>query len=731
MGVVSREQAVERGAEARLRVVLHGAVQGVGFRPFVYRLAVEMGLAGVVRNSGAGLVIEVEGAAGQLEGFRRRLEQERPAAAVILAREASLLAPVGYADFRILPSEEEDAVTAAVLPDLATCPQCLAELLDPADRRYRYPFTNCTRCGPRYTIVLDIPYDRPRTTMRDFALCEDCRREYEDPGDRRFHAQPNACPRCGPRLNATIEEAAGELAAGRIVALKGIGGFQLLAHARNQEAVLRLRRLKHREEKPFALMMASLEQVRRYCLVSEAEAELLASPAAPIVLLRPRGEGAIAPAVARSSPYLGVMLPYSPLHHLLMREFPHPIVATSGNLSDEPIAIDNQEARARLGGVADFFLLHNRPIARPCDDSVARVMRGRASLVRRARGYAPLPVRLDRELPPVLAVGGHMKNTVAIALGRQVIVSQHVGDLDAPEARAAFERAIGDLCRLYRFRPERVACDLHPDYASTRWALASGLPVIAVQHHEAHAAACAAENEVRETYLGVAWDGTGYGWDGTVWGGEFFLAEGGRFHRIAHLRPFRLPGGEAAVREGWRVAEALRYETFGPDSVRDSRLRRMLQRGLNAPFSTSVGRLFDAVAALIGTARENRFEGQAAMTLERAVGGLETSEAYPLPGGDWRPLLEALEADLRRGESPARMAARFHNSLAGWILEVAEQAGAREVCLSGGVFQNGYLTERAAALLEARGYRVWTHQRVPPNDGGLALGQAVLAVPRS
>ncbi len=714
----------------RLRLVLHGAVQGVGFRPFVYRLARELGLTGWVLNSSAGLVVEVEGEAAELERFRQRLEAERPPASYILAREQSWLPAKGYTEFRILPSDEAAEKTAAVLPDLATCRECLAEMLDPANRRYLYPFTNCTRCGPRYTIILDIPYDRPRTTMRGFTLCDDCRREYTDPADRRFHAQPNACPRCGPRLTATVAQTAGELAAGRIVALKGIGGFQLLVDARNEEAVQRLRRRKRREEKPFALMMPSLDMVRQYCVVSEAEAELLQSPAAPIVLLRPNGRPGIAPSVARSSPYLGVMLPYSPLHHLLMRAFPHPIVATSGNLSDEPIAIDNDEAVARLTGVADFFLMHDRPIARPCDDSVARVVRGRPSLVRRARGYAPLPIALDRELPPVLAVGGHLKNTVAIALRRQVILSQHVGDLDTLEARNAFERAIADLCRLYRFQPKLVACDLHPDYASTRWAARSGLPVVAIQHHQAHVAACAAENEIREPYLGVAWDGTGYGTDGVVWGGEFFLVEHGRFERVAHLRPFRLPGGEAAVREGWRAAASLRYETFGAGAVGDTPLLRMLERGVNSPWTTSVGRLFDAVAAMAGVARENRFEGQAAMMLERAIGGLEDDEAYPMPHGDWRPLIEALEDDVRRGLPASRIALRFHNALVNWIVEVAARMGVRDVCLSGGVFQNGYLVERAAALLEARGHRVWTHQRVPPNDGGIALGQAVLAAER-
>ncbi len=458
---------------------------------------------------------------------------------------------------------------------------------------------------------------------------------------------------------------------------------------------------------------------------------MLLSAAAPIVLLRPAAQAparGLAPNVAHNSPYLGVMLPYSPLHHLLMRECPFPLVATSGNLSDEPIAIGNGEAEQRLGGIADVFLMHDRPIARPCDDSVVRVVRGRESVVRRARGYAPLPVRVDRDLPPVLAVGGHLKNSVAIGIGRQVFVSQHVGDLDTLEARGAFESAIGDLCRLYSFRPEIVACDLHPDYASTHWALASGLPVVRVQHHQAHAAACAAENGVRGAYLGVAWDGTGYGLDGTVWGGEFFLVENGRFERVAHLRTFRLPGGEAAIKEGWRSEAGLLYETFGPDAVADPVIRRMIERGVNAPLTSSVGRLFDAVSSMAGVARQSRFEGQAAMLLERAIGSLETGEAYALAEtGDWGPLIAEVRRDAGRGAPAALIAARFHNALANWILAVAQRVGVRQVAFSGGVFQNGYLVERAAALLESRGFAVYTHQRVPANDGGIALGQAVLA----
>jgi hydrogenase maturation protein HypF len=715
-----------------MRVALYGAVQGVGFRPFVFRLATGLGLTGWVLNSSAGLVVEVDGAPEDLERFLERLDAERPAAAVVLAREVSWLAPGGFTQFEIVASDESAEKSAAVLPDLATCPQCLAELSDPANRRYGYPFTNCTECGPRYCIVLDIPYDRPNTTMRGFTLCPDCRREYTDPTDRRFHAQPNACPVCGPHISMEIAEAEAAIAAGRILALKGIGGFQLLADARNREAVARLRARKHREEKPFALMMPSVEMVRRYCAVSAAEERLLKSPAAPIMLLRPLAEATdLAPNVAHNSPYLGVMLPYSPLHHLLMRACPFPVVATSGNRSDEPIAIANDEARARLGEIADTFLMHDRPVARPCDDSVVRLVRGRESVVRRARGYAPLPVRLDRPLAPVLAVGGHLKNTVAIAVGRQVFLSQHIGDLDTPEARRAFENAIDDLCRLYRFRPERVACDLHPDYASTRWALASGLPVVRVQHHHAHAAACAAENAIRGTYLAVAWDGTGYGLDGTVWGGEIFLAEGGRFERISHLREFRLPGGEAAIKQGWRSEASLLYETFGPQAVADPVLRRMIEGGVNAPLTSSVGRLFDAVASMAGVVRESRFEGQAAMLLERAIDGAMIVDAYPLAErdgvADWAPLIEAVRRDAGRGEAAAPIAARFHNALVDWIVAVAERSGVRQVALSGGVFQNGYLVERAAALLEGRGFAVYTHQRVPANDGGIALGQAALA----
>lgn len=720
--VLAQEEVV-----TRLRITLRGAVQGVGFRPFVYRLATELRLGGWVLNSAGGLVVEVEGPSEQIDRFAFRLDRERPKPAVVQARESTRLAPLGFTEFEIRTSDDECAKTAGLVPDLALCDACRAELFDPTNRRYLYPFINCTNCGPRYSIIRDIPYDRCHTTMRDFAFCDDCRREYERPTDRRFDAQPNACPLCGPHLEgATVAEAASALAAGLIVALKGIGGFQLLVDARRESAVARLRERKCREEKPFALMMPTIAMVREFCEVSAAEQKLIESPAAPIVLLRPKLREGIAHNVAHNSPFLGVMLPYSPLHHLLLIKFPFPIVATSGNQTNEPIAIANEEAHARLGGIADVFVFHNRPIARPLDDSVVRVARGRESVIRRARGYAPLPVRVDQELAPVLAVGGHLKNTVAIAVGQQVIMSQHIGDLETPEARGAFARAIEDLCRLYSFRPEKIACDLHPDYSSTQWAMASGFPVEAVQHHHAHAASCAAENHVHGPYLAVCWDGTGFGLDGTVWGGEFFLGEGRRHERFAHLRPFLLPGGEAAIREGWRAAEALVAEIFGPGEV-DPIIARMLERRINTPVTTSVGRLFDAVAALTGIARVNRFEGQAAMLLERAIGSLVTDESYSIRDGNWEPLVRRVIADVGAGVDPSHIAVRFHNALTEWILEVALRSGLKQVVMSGGVFQNRYLVERTAALLEARGFHVYTHRQVPAGDGGIALGQAVLA----
>jgi hydrogenase maturation protein HypF len=737
---------------------VQGAVQGVGFRPFVYRLAVELGLGGCVLNSSSGLFIEVEGEAGALDRFLARLRWEMPPAARIDALEASRLDPAGYTAFEILPSEPGGDRSAAVVPDLASCAACLKEIFDPRDRRFRYGFTNCTHCGPRYTILRDIPYDRPNTTMGRFTMCGACKQEYQDPADRRFHAQPNACPRCGPRLELVwggawdrpplslpsdpIAGAAELLRRGGIVALKGIGGFQLLVDARDPDAVRLLRRRKQRAEKPFAVMFPSLASVREHCVLEPREESLLETAAAPIVLLRPHARPGIAAEVSMASPWVGAMLPYSPLHHLLAAACGFPVVATSGNLSEEPIATENAEALARLGSVADAFLWHDRPIARPCDDSVARVAGDRETILRRARGYAPLPFLMRTTGPKVLAVGTHLKNAVAVGFDRQIVLGPHVGDLETPESRQAFRKAIDDLCRLYSFAPEVVACDLHPDYFPTRWAEGLSLPLIRLQHHHAHLAACAAENDVEGAYLGVAWDGTGYGLDGTIWGGEFLVWDGDEFRRVAHFRPFGLPGGEKAIREGRRTAFSLLRDVFGDrvppvDGLTEqerSLLGRLLDRGLNAPVTTSAGRLFDAVAAVAGVARESRFEGQAALLLEGALGGLVGEASYPAPLEDrdpihldWRPLVAALAEDALRRSPPGEMALRFHNALVEWILAVASRVGLERVVMSGGVFQNRYLAERAARKLAEEGFRPYAHRLVPPNDGGIALGQAVLA----
>jgi hydrogenase maturation protein HypF len=746
----------------RWRLHVEGAVQGVGFRPFVYRLAHELGLNGEVRNDPAGVTIEIEGDPERLACFRKRLEQQPPPAARIRRITCTELPPCGYRTFTIAASRPEGERQVFLLPDLATCPDCLRELFDPNDRRYRYPFINCTNCGPRFTIIERLPYDRPNTTMRHFRMCARCRAEYENPLNRRFHAQPNACPDCGPHLalwdrkgnvlaerDEALRRTAEAICEGQIVAVKGLGGFHLIVDARNEAAVRALRLRKGREAKPFALMYPSLAAVRAHACVSEAEAALLTSPAAPIVLLRrtEAGRAVLAPSVAPGNPYLGIMLPYTPLHHLLLAELGFPVVATSGNRSEEPICIDEREALVRLRDLADLFLVHDRPIARYCDDSVVRFIDGHPVFLRRARGYAPLPVELADDWPAhpeqVLAVGGHLKNTVALASGRTVWISQHIGDLETAEARAAFVRVIDDFSHLYERTPEVVACDAHPDYASTHHAHRLGRPVAPVQHHLAHVWACMAEHGLRPPVLGFGWDGTGYGPDGTVWGGECFLVTTERAVRIAHLRPFRLPGGEAAVREprrtalgllhAWKGEAALMHLPSGAFTETEARLLlQMVTRGLNAPWTTSIGRLFDAVAALLGLCLRNRFEGEAAMLLEFAAEEAEASGSpYPLAlqeqDGrlvlDWAPLLEALEADRLQGRSPAVIARRFHEGLAAAIVAVARRIGCPTVVLSGGCFQNRLLTETSLRLLRAGGFRPYIHRQVSPGDGGLALGQ--------
>ncbi len=749
--------------ETRLRIVVHGAVQGVGFRPFIYRLASDLGLKGWVRNSAGGIILEVEGGLREEEAFLLRLEREKPPLSFIQGLEPSFLDPVGYTSFEILESTGGEK-QALILPDIATCPECLRELFDPADRRFLYPFINCTHCGPRFSIIESLPYDRSRTTMRVFEMCPECREEYESPLNRRFHAQPNACPRCGPHLECwdskgvILETRHNALLCvceairrGLIVALKGLGGFHLMVDARNEEAVVRLRSRKHREEKPLAVMVPDLSQAKCLCEISRIEERLLKSPETPIVLLHRHKPDSLAPSVAPENPNLGILLPYTPLHHVLMHELGFPVVATSGNLSDEPICVDEREALGRLAGIADMFLVHNRPIRRHVDDSVGRVILGREMLLRRARGYAPFPIHLAHTGPAVLATGAHLKNAIALALGKDVFLSQHVGDLDTPEAYKAFVNVTGDLKGMYETGPEITACDLHPDYLSTQYALASQGKVTQIQHHFAHILSCMAENEVDGPAMGVAWDGTGYGTDGTIWGGEFLVIENGDFHRVAHLRPFPLPGGDAAVKQPRRSALGILYEmegekaftllgkifpcSFEPEALQS--LERMLIRGLNTPRTSSAGRLFDAVASLCGIHQVCSFEGQAAMELEFAVEeGIHTEPEYPFDihrnlGNpvilDWEPMIRAILDELGSQTTVGQIASRFHNTLVAMIHGVAVEVGINKVVLSGGCFQNKVLTTRAVNRLREGGFQPYWHQRVPPNDGGIALGQVVAA----
>jgi hydrogenase maturation protein HypF len=751
----------------RLRVTVRGAVQGVGFRPFIYRLATELKLNGRVSNSVQGVLIEAEGPPGSLREFLLRIQKEKPPRAVVQSLESSFVDAIGFDAFEIKESESAGDKLALILPDIATCADCLREIVDPTNRRFRYPFTNCTNCGPRFSIIEALPYDRVNTSMKKFAMCTDCEREYHDPLNRRFHAQPNACPKCGPQLqlwdengwiiserDEALREAVAALRTGKILALKGLGGFQLIVDARNEAVVIRLRERKHREEKPFALMYPSLDAVRSDCEVSELEERLLLSPESPIVLLLRQSairspQSAISSAVAPRNPNLGVMLPYSPLHHLLMRDLNFPIVATSGNLSDEPICIDEQEALQRLPGIADVFLVNNRPIVRHVDDSVVRVMCGREMLLRRARGYAPLPITVRSEIrdpqSAILAVGAHLKNTVALKIDNNIFVSQHIGDLETKQAYAAFQRSAQDLPRLYEAKIDIVACDMHPDYLSTKYAAQLGLPNELVQHHWAHVAACIGENEIKPPALGVAWDGTGYGLDGTVWGGEFLLANDESFERIAHFRQFRLPGGQAAIKEPRRAALGLLYEMFG-DEIWDRReltsafsetelalLRQLIGKKTNAPVTSSVGRLFDAVASLVGLRHRASFEGQAAMEMEFAVES-PTNESYSfeivegLPRiVNCQPMMKEILNDLRHTQSVAAISAKFHNTLAEIIVAVAKQIDEEKIVLTGGCFQNRYLTERTINRLNDEGFRPYWHQRVPPNDGGIALGQIISA----
>ena len=758
--------AIER---RRLRV--RGTVQGVGFRPFVYRHAVALGLSGHVYNDNQGVVIEVEGPGPEVAELCRLVSESPPPLARVDALEWTELPPEGRdPGFVIRTSDDHGPAAAPVSIDTGTCAECVADITDPANRRYRYPFTNCTNCGPRYTIVKSVPYDRPATTMSEFAMCPDCQREYDDPADRRFHAQPNACPVCGPQLmmwtgagerlargDEALSRAILLLSEGSLLAVKGIGGFHLAADATDDAAVAELRRRKARDEKPFAVMVPDVQAAHRLCLLDAAGEAALTSGRRPIVLAprRPSAEAVpqLAAGIAPGLPELGLLLAYSPLHHLLVGGVGRPLVMTSGNRSDEPIAHDDADALERLGPLVDALLTHDRGIHIRCDDSVARQTPARLQLVRRSRGYAPEPLPLLAVARrQVLAVGAELKSTVAVAKDTMVVASHHLGDLEHPATSTAFFQAIHHLCHLYGVSPDVVAHDLHPEYLSTKWALDSDLPTVGVQHHHAHIASCLAEHEFAGPVLGVAFDGLGLGLDGTLWGGEFLVADLSRFERVGHLRAVPLPGGAAAIRQPWRMALAWGWHSLGKDGAEalgpelDERwpavLRLVQSPGPHAPLTTSAGRLFDAVSALLGLRREVSYEGQAAIELEALARTIaaDAAPAYPAPEVDRSagvavldpaPLVALVVEERRRGVPAAVVAAGFHRALGEATADLAASlAGQRDlatVALSGGVFQNARLTQVVEDRLRSRGLAVLVHSAVPPNDGGISIGQAAVA----
>ncbi|MFH0913949.1 MAG: carbamoyltransferase HypF [Chloroflexota bacterium] len=750
---------------SRLSISVRGVVQGVGFRPFVYQLAIRHHLKGWVCNTSGEVRIEVEGKSPALDRFVQELQALAPPLAHIEGISLTQEPPAGYGQFEIRDSITEEEKYQLVSPDIATCPACLKEVFSPDDRRYRYPFTNCTNCGPRFTIIADIPYDRPNTTMREFQMCPECHREYDSPLDRRFHAQPNACPRCGPQLelvDSTAQPVPGDpiaaasqlLRDGKILAVKGLGGFLLACDATDDRAVQLLRERKRRPSKPFAIMLASMEEVRKHCRVSASEEALLASHQSPIVLLHWRPDSSIARTVAPSLKYLGVMLPYTPLHHLLCRETGRPLVMTSGNLTEEPIARDNEEARQRLGNIADYFLWHNRDIYARYDDSVAMVELDKPQIVRRARGYAPFPIHLPFQAKPILACGAELKSTFCLTRDGYAFLSQHIGDLQNLETLEHFQNTIGLYQRLFRIRPEIVACDMHPEYLSTKYAKelaeSQNLTLVPVQHHHAHIVSGMADSGLREPVLGVAFDGTGYGTDGHIWGGEFLLADYKDFQRLGHLQYVPMPGGAAAIERPYRIAVSYLVTLLGEDSLKslpfleqvdEQELRlllKQLQKKLNAPLTSSAGRLFDGVSALLGIRGKIDYEAQAAIELEMVTEESE-SGGYPFTIAEQDSvnivrlgqLFAAILADMSRKVTPSVISARFHNTVAQVIAEMCHRLSAKneisKVVLSGGVFQNRLLLRRTVAALEKAGLTVLTHRQVPTNDGGVSLGQAVIA----
>ena len=744
----------------RLRLQITGLVQGVGFRPFVFRLAEDAGLKGYVLNDSTGVLIEVEGESRKLDEFLVRIEREKPGHSMIYSLQHTFIEESGYTEFRIRQSSDNGDKRAPVLPDITVCDECLREITDPEERRFLYPFANCTNCGPRFTIIESLPYDRENTSMRGFRMCPECEREYRSASDRRFHAQPNACHACGPWISLfdcngslmcekqdALQETVNLLRKGKIVAVKGIGGYHLVCDATNEDAVRRLREKKEREERPMAVMFPDMDYIRTETIITEPEARAISSVERPIVIVRKSGDTTIATAVSPDNLTVGVFLPCTPLHHLILRGLKRPVVATSANITDDPIVRDETDAFARLQGIADFILAHNREIVRRCDDSVVRISAGKQMTVRRSRGYAPVPIIVPFSFErPVLALGGQMNCTVAVGIENRVFLSQHIGDIGTVPAMDFYEESVNDLLKLLDLKPGVVVSDMHPGYYSTRFGQKHfNSRLVRIQHHFAHILSCMAENDMPDdaVVIGFAFDGTGYGPDKTIWGGEVLLASYRGFERAYHLRPFRLPGGDKAIKEPCRTALSLLYETFGDDAevigsiplTREERsfFINMIKKDINSPLTTSMGRLFDAVASMTGLRHQVSYHAQAAIELEQLAAGSNETGSYPvgIKKGiiDQLPMIEMIINDIREEIPRPAIAKKFHNTIEKIIIFSAEllrkETGISHVALSGGVFQNAILLENICHGLRERGFSPLVHQLVPPNDGGISLGQAV------
>jgi len=739
----------------RLRLKIQGCVQGVGFRPFVYRIANQLNLSGFVRNTPEGVLIEIEGEEKLLEEFTKKLEKEKSHLTTYHSFESCEIKLKKEKEFRIAESENKGERDSFILPDIATCRYCRSEIFDNTDRRYFYPFTNCTLCGPRFSIVESLPYDRKNTSMKTFKMCKSCEKEYNNPADRRFHAQPNACPECGPKIQLLSRKGkviAGEnivlksaelIKKGKILALKCLGGYQLIVDARNEAAVSKLREIKKRNEKPFAVMFPDLKVLKEYVYLTNSEKEFLESYQAPIVLLKRRRT--LAKSVAPENSYIGALFPYTPLHHVLMSELNIPIVCTSGNISDEPIIIDNKEAILNLK--ADYFLIHDRPIKRPVDDSVVRVIGDKKLIIRRARGFAPLPMIVGQELPNILAVGAHLKTTIAISKKNKIFVSQHIGDMETEKTFKLFVRTIKDFKRIYKINPEFIVCDMHPDYLTTKFACSvsksENLKLVKVYHHHSHIASCMLDNNLDCRVLGVAWDGTGYGADRTIWGGEFLLCDYKNFERVASFRPFYLIGGERAIKEPRRILLSIFYEIYGEDcfdheiiktkfSGQELKvLNKMINNNIMLFKTSSAGRLFDSVASILNLKQVASFEGQAAMMVESIARDVKGSYSFKIRKSnmwfiDWKSVFIEIIEDIKNKTSKEVIAGKFHNTLVEAIREIAKKIKIKKIVLSGGCFQNVCLTKKAIANLK-EDFEIYVHNNLPPNDAGISAGQIAIA----